>query len=405
MNIDFKISAMNLLKWSNMEDWEDGTSLAPTEHTLSGASAAVARESTIIKQGTYSAKVTRSGANVKLYYDLPDYLDYRNRKVTLGFWVYATVASRGRISIDDGVSAASNSSYHTGGSAWQRLTVTHDINPSASQLRLSCEVNTGNTAVYFDGGFLGEGDSDILILSDVGTISDIQPANKYKIQQSRISRRDGIRTPNARLDSKSLSIKGMIAESTATGTRTNLDLLNRIINSSRLTPDRDREMRDIFLNDDRFLRGHVSDFNYKHKSAMRINEFKMKFLVPDPYFQYVQMLRKAQALSGTTSFTVSVNGNASSRPIIRITNDTTTISSIIFENLTTDQVFSYAGDLVTGNTLVIDTDKLTVLNNSVSDIGNFTGDFSTILVPGDNAIKVQGVVSGTAKIDWYDRWF
>ena len=69
MAVDSKIGPRNLLPWSHMEDWVDGTSSAPTEHTLSGSGAAVARESTIIKKGTYSAKVTRNSNDVKLYYD------------------------------------------------------------------------------------------------------------------------------------------------------------------------------------------------------------------------------------------------------------------------------------------------------------------------------------------------
>ena len=89
MTTDIKISPENLLSWSNFEDWVNGTSVAPTEHTLTGASAAVAREATTIKEGIYSAKVTRSGADVVLFHDLSSFSDFKGRKVTLGCWVWA----------------------------------------------------------------------------------------------------------------------------------------------------------------------------------------------------------------------------------------------------------------------------------------------------------------------------
>ena len=57
MIADLKLSPANILKWSHMEDWVSGASSAPTEHTLSGAGASIARESTTVKSGTYSAAV------------------------------------------------------------------------------------------------------------------------------------------------------------------------------------------------------------------------------------------------------------------------------------------------------------------------------------------------------------
>ena len=117
------------------------------------------------------------------------------------------------------------------------------------------------------------------------------------------------------------------------------------------------------------------------------------------------MLRKSQAVSNDTTFTVTVNGNAPAYCIIRITNDSSNISSLTVDNFTSDEVFSYTGSLVTSNTLVVDTDKHTVENNAVDGLADFTGDLGMMLMPGDNAMKIVGVVSGTIKVDWYDRWF
>ena len=164
MNVDIKISNDNLLPWSHMEDWVNGTSSAPTGHTLSGAGASVAREATTVKFGTYSASVTRAGADTILYYPLSQFADYQGRKVTFGCWVYATVASRARLSISDGV-GSSNSSYHTGGSGWEFLEVSHDVDVSATKLWAEMQINTGNTTAYFDGGVFCQGDLSITVLT------------------------------------------------------------------------------------------------------------------------------------------------------------------------------------------------------------------------------------------------
>jgi len=141
------------------DDWN-----APDGWAMNGASATVAREATIVKVDTYSAAVTRNGTNcylAPLTYATPPkgYLYYRGRTVTAGCFVYATVANRARIVIQDGVSASVNSSYHTGDSTWQWLTVTATLPSNSTQLYMACEVNTGNTTAYFDGAMLVEGSS------------------------------------------------------------------------------------------------------------------------------------------------------------------------------------------------------------------------------------------------------
>ena len=406
-NLDIKVTPENLLKWSNMEDWENGASSAPTEHTLSGGGATIARESTTIKQGTYSAGVTRVGNDVDLYHDFPDYLDYAGRKMTFGMWVYATVASRARISIDDGVNAQANSSYHSGGSSWEFLTVTLDTSVCATQIRVICEVNTGNTTAYFDGGILVEGDTAVSVLTDYADIEEFSPANRYRGQKHNVTRRDGFSMPNFVLDSKTIQVKGMIVGTSPTDSRDNLDSLVKIVNSPRLKPNLHREQRDLFLFSDRFYRGHVDRLDIDNRAATKVRDFKFNFLIPQPYELYVQYLRKAQTISSDpTTFTTTVNGNAFSRPIITITNNGSNITSIVVENITTGRSFSYSGTLQTSQNLVIDTEEVTLENNGTGDLANASGVISEfILYPGGNEIKVTGVVNGEIKIDWRDRWY
>ena len=406
MAIDIKISPENLLNWSNFEDWVDGASAAPTEHTLTGGSAAVARESTSVKKGTYSAKVTRVGADATLYHDLSSFTDYRGRKVTLGAWVYATVASRGRLSIDDGVSAASNSSYHTGGSSWEYLEVTHDINPCASQLRSGFEVNTGNTDVYFDGAILVPGDTTFLVLSTVMDVGKFKPAIKYIGQTFNVPRRAGSIMPNMQPQSKTIEVSGSVVGVDAATARTNLDTLLKMVNSNRRKPNGDREMRDLYLFEDRLIKVHMNSNNLDHKAALTFRDVRLRFTSPNPYEQYINKTRHSETISASpTTFTIStVNGNAPTSPIITVTNNGSNISSLQIENRTTGQLWAYAGSIVTGQDLVIDTELLTIKNNAVSDVANFTGDADMQLFPENNEIYVLGLVAGVVKFDWFDRW-
>jgi len=78
--------------------------------------------------------------------------------MTGGCWVYATVASRARITIVDSAGQQA-SSYHSGGSTWEWLAVSHTIAAAATTLRLYCEVVNGDTTAYFDGAMLVEGDA------------------------------------------------------------------------------------------------------------------------------------------------------------------------------------------------------------------------------------------------------
>lgn len=403
-NVDIKISGENLLDWSNMEDWVNGTSVAPTNHTLTGGSAAVAREATIIKVGTYSAKVTRAGANATLYYDHPDFAAYQGRKVTFGCWGSASVASRARIAISDGV-GSTNSSLHTGGGEFEFLEVTHNMNVSATRMRVEMQVNTGDTVAYFDNGILCQGDSTLLILTDNMDIGDWKTVNRYRSQTYSVPRREGSKTPNSRIESKILNVSGMVIGTTPTTKRTALDTVLKVLNSFRTKPNGDIEMKNLYFYDDRYYKCLVESADPTERAAARIVDLKLRFKIPEPFLWSVNKTRHNEPLSGTTSFTVTNAGTAISRPVIAVTNDSSNITSVIIENLTTGQKVSYSGTLVTGDDLVIDTDALTVKNDGVDDLGNVTNEIGLVLWPGDNEFKITGVVAGDVDVDWFDRWY
>lgn len=404
MNVEIKISNQNLLDWSSMEDWVDGASAAPTGHTLSGASAAVARESTIVKIGTYSAKVTRSGADASLYYDHPDYADYQGRKVTFGCWVYATVADRARLSVNDGV-GSTESSYHTGATGWEYLTVTHNMDVAATQMRVEMQVNTGDTTAYFDSGVLCQGDSSITLLTDYIDIGDWRTVNRYNKQSYTVPRREGSKVNNMQIESKSVTAKGMVIGSTATAKRTAFDSVMKILNSFYKKPNGDIELKNLYFYDDRYYKCFIESADPSEKAAARIADLSLKFTIPEPFMYAVNKTRVNQALSGTTTFTVTTQGSAVTRPIITVTNDSSNITSLIIENLTSGQKVSYSGTLVTSKALVVDAENLTVENDGTGDLGNVTNEIGLLLLPGANEIKVTGIASGTIDVDFYNRWY
>lgn len=402
-DIDIKLSGTNLLKWSGMEDWVSGASAAPTEHTLSGTSASVAR-STTVKIGTYSAAVTRSGNNATLYHNLAGFDLYAGRLMTFGCWVYATVASRARIAISDGV-GSTESSYHTGVAGWEYLTVSRNIDTSATLIRVEMQVNTGNTTAYFDSGVLCEGPTTLVDLTDYADWSGRKVVNRYIDQTYTSPRRDGETVPNARIQSKSLSFDVMVIGTTPETKRTNIDALQRILNSYRRKPNGDVEYKQIYFYDDRYFNCLIEQFDPDDLAAGRINNVKVKFGIPNPFEYSVNATRVSQAVSSTTSFTVTTLGTAITYPIIKLTNASSSITSLTIENLTTGQKVSYSGTLVTSKILEIDTENLTVENDGVGDLGNVTNEIGLYLLPGANAMRVTGMVTGTCVIDWTDRWY
>ena len=404
MNIDIKITGQNLLEWSHMEDWVSGASAAPTGHTLSGASATVAREATIVKYGLYSAKVTRVGTDCLLYHALTDFADYQGRKVVFGCWVYATVASRARLSVNDGV-GSTDSSYHTGVAGWEWLTVTRDIDVSATKLWLEMEVITGDTSAYFDGGMLCLGDLSTTIITSYADIGTWKTTNKYISQSYSVPRREGTKVPNMRIDSKGLSADAMIVGTTVTAKRSSYDALMKAINAYIKKPNGDAELKNLYFYDDRYYKCFVEAADPDEIAAGRVSNLKLKFNIPEPFMWAVNKTRTTQALSGTTSFTVTNAGSAISYPKITVTNDSSNISSLTIENLTTGQKFNYSGSIVTADALVIDTEKLTVENDGVSDLANVTNEVGIYLVPGANTFKVTGVVLGDIDVDWFNRWY
>lgn len=116
---------------------------------ISGADATMELSTEQVKSGTYSMKVTRVGVNARAYQDIEEYGRYQGKDVTMGAWVWASVADRVKLQIDDAVGSM-DSSYHTGGSTWEWIEITREIAAQATRIRLFLSIYDGDTSAYFD---------------------------------------------------------------------------------------------------------------------------------------------------------------------------------------------------------------------------------------------------------------
>ena len=141
-----------------METWTGGDNVAPTGWANDYTTA---KESTIVKVGSYSAHISRDGVNNShMTQDIQNagghnIAYWQGKRVTFGCWVNSTngaVGGNGSIYIYDGVSVT-NGPFVTTDGDWHWLTVTAVISGSATQVLLGCLDKNG----YFDGAIAVEG--------------------------------------------------------------------------------------------------------------------------------------------------------------------------------------------------------------------------------------------------------
>lgn len=147
--------------WTNqvtdggLETWSSSTVL--TNWTFGSVDGSLTRESTIVRAGTYSARIIGVTAIATIYQDQKDLgghniAYWRNRTVIGGAWVWCATASKARININDGGPA--NSPYHTGSSTWEYLQVIKTIDAAAANVYIQPIVAIGGTAYYDSVSFI-----------------------------------------------------------------------------------------------------------------------------------------------------------------------------------------------------------------------------------------------------------
>lgn len=141
-------------RYFNNRSYDSSDALAPDFWTLSGSGATMAYSTTQAWKGSASLAITRAGTDCSLAQTVPHALhtgvgddSLRGETVGMTAWVWSAVASQVRLRITDGVDTT-NSSYHTGGSGWEELSVSHTVDDAATTLTFSVRVETSNTVAY-----------------------------------------------------------------------------------------------------------------------------------------------------------------------------------------------------------------------------------------------------------------
>lgn len=398
--LGFRISPVNLIgDFGYFESWSGGTSVAPDGWSLSGASAAVARESSVYKYGQYSAKITRASGDAVLSYLLGSPTAYQGRTLSLGFWVYCSTGSVARITVDDGV-GSSSSSYHTGGGGWEWITVEHQVDTTTVQITIKCEVKNTNTFAYFDGGLLTDGEllwtefrGDNVYIKD----SDFDVSVKYQIGSFTIPRRDGMQIQNILRRESRIRLKIQIQHTSLSSARAIFDTITKAVSDGE---------KDLIFADDRVAKVRlisVSAMTFLAEAEVWV--FDLQFSAPSGTSQYIATLRDdTQVDASPKSFSLEVSGSIKTYPRMYFLPPTgVPLVSCTFENLTTGERFSFVDTVLAGKTLLVDCEDFKTENDAVDGLSYFTGDFMA-LVPGTNYMKFTGTTGITIYVDRVDRF-
>ena len=161
-----KENPTNLLSNGDFENWTAGTAVAPDGWTLyTDGNGATGRDTVESKGklGSYCARLSSVASTLtEIYFGgvaTPKGITYwKNRKITFSCWVWCADAATARLDINTGAGGVLNSSYHTGSSTWELITLSTTI-PNGADEVTPILVLVGNSTAYFDGAMCVEGSS------------------------------------------------------------------------------------------------------------------------------------------------------------------------------------------------------------------------------------------------------
>ena len=154
---DTTLIGQNFLPNSHFEHW--ASSNYPDYYRVSVVTAA--KETTTIRGGSRSAKVTRVASDGYMYIseaEFPALLDLEDSSLTVYCWAKASSASQSRLQVvtvtQGGTTTTTNGTYHTGGGKFELLSVTATIPDSLANIQIQFSANTTAGDVYYDDGYL-----------------------------------------------------------------------------------------------------------------------------------------------------------------------------------------------------------------------------------------------------------
>lgn len=398
-NKSFKILPKNLLSdWGEMEAWAESVSSAPTGWNI-GTTAAIARESTNIKFGSFSARVIGStGALGGIYRTIPNGDDYAGRTFTLGVWGKST-STGPYIELHSGISSKT---YHLDGlNAFSFFTTpSFQIEKTATQLTVGLWASINATA-YFDGAVLCEGENLFTDLADGNIlVSDWSPALEVRSDVFEVAGREGAIVPDVHRKGRPEKLRGTVVGSDVASTRTHFDNLVRSLISWR--PD---EKRTLYMFDDRCQDVFLQGLSYDYVRGANMIEYQVNLVNPEAVTRFIGKLRSRSITTGTAyEFNLNYNGTAESLPLISfLANQGSAITTCQLENMTTGDTMAYTGTVPTSVALDINSLTGSVLNSSVNRIADFgTSDFLK-LVRGTNRFRFSGTPC-QINIDYFENY-
>jgi hypothetical protein len=153
---DETIVVDNLLANWDFENWDStGSNSAVATSWANIGTPSTNDESSRVAHGSYSMSIAATGATEGIEQNIftsVNINEVASKTLHVRAWVWASVADAARIRVTYDGSNYDSSNYHTGDSEWEGpslIYVDSDIDADMTELTVSCEVTSGNTA-YFD---------------------------------------------------------------------------------------------------------------------------------------------------------------------------------------------------------------------------------------------------------------
>lgn len=221
------------------------------------------------------------------------------------------------------------------------------------------------------------------------------------ISSQRIPRKHGSVIQSPYLRERKISVRGIIHNNSLEDSNNELMDLQEALFAGE---------ENFQYRSDRYIKCYVNklDVDFEKGSDKRVINVKIDLIAQTPFaFSSGASYSDVQSISGTTdTYSIVNGGNVFSEPIFKIYASGGTITdSIRITNLSDDEKFlRYRGTVNNGETLEIDSENLTVLNNGVDGISDFEGDFLNLLGGQTNNFQFVGMTC-TLTTEWRYRWY
>ena len=166
--------------------------------------------------------------------------------------------------------------------------------------------------------------------------------------------------------------------------------------------------QNFYVDEERYIVAQLKAWSVKYPSLKRFAKFKASLLSDYPFWRSVKLNSDKRTPSDGTGFAIYNSGNAPAKVKVTIVSPVGGVSNDIeITNETRGEAFRFNGDVVAGDSLIIDNrvdddNEFVVTNDGVDANANFEGDY-LVLSPGRNVIVFDGTV-GLTTLEWRDTW-